>query len=63
MLLSDTWEQCPKYRARSLNHDATATATADSTDSKKIWIFQSFSRITQKIENLRLKWISFSKIK
>ena len=26
--------------------DAGADATADSTDSKKTWIFKSFSRIT-----------------
>ena len=33
-------------RAGSLNRDAGADATADSTDSKKTWIFKSFSRIT-----------------
>ena len=48
------------YRAGSLNRDAgadatadaTAAAVADSTDSNKTWIFKSFSRITQKNENL-----------
>ena len=42
------------YKAGSLNRDAgdnasanaTVAATADSTDSKKTWIFKSFSRIT-----------------
>ena len=38
-------------RAGSLNRDTGADATADSTDSKKTWIFKSFSRITQKNEN------------
>ncbi len=37
-------------RAGSLNSDvgadATTDATPDSTDSKKIWVFKTFSRIT-----------------
>ncbi len=38
-------------RAGSLNRAAIAAATdtADSTAAKKIWIFKSFSRITQGI--------------
>ncbi len=48
------WVEIFEIRAGSLNHDASADATAnagadataDSTDSKKTWIFKSFSRIT-----------------
>ena len=37
------------FLAGSLNRDATAEATADSSAAKKTWIFKSFSRITKGI--------------
>ena len=42
------------FRAGSLNRDAGVDAIADSTDSKKTWIFKSFSRITPKKKSAKL---------